>query len=368
MKIALLPLYLKLYDDAAPGNHAGAQKFADDAASALRARSFEVVTVPLCRLAGEFQAAVKKFEEEKCEVLVTLHTAYSPSLESIDALAGTSLPLVVFDTTPDSEFEFAFGGKLMLNHGIHGVQDLCNLLLRRGKRFLLCAGHYQDPSYMDRVERSIKAASLAYAFTHGRVGTVGSAFAGMGDFRVPEGEFGMQVVRYRDDDAFLPTEEEILDEIAWEKENFNVSEDLPEQVQLNTVKNGLKLRKWAEKNSLDAFTVNFLDCDRKTGFSVVPFTECSKAMARGVGYAGEGDVLTALLCGTLLKADRESTFTEMFCPDWKGNRIFLSHMGEMNLSLMDQKPFLFKRGWKFSDADEMALAAGCLRSGRALLV
>lgn len=368
MKIALLPLYVKLYDDFSPANHEKAQKFADDAVKALEKLSFEVITLPLCRVAEEFKAAVKKFEDEKCEVIVTLHTAYSPSLECIDALASTQLPLVVFDTTPDQEFEFSFGGKLMLNHGIHGVQDMCNLLLQRKKRFLICAGHYKEALYMAKVEKAITAASMAYRFSHGKVGSIGGVFAGMGDFRIPEGEFGMQEIPYKDDEKYMPSEEEIREEINWEKEHFLIAEDVPEEVQYNTVKNGLKLRKWVKKNALDAFSINFLKCDRNMGFSVVPFSECSKAMAGGTGYAGEGDVLTALLCGTFLKVNKETTFTEMFCPDWKGNRIFLSHMGEMNIALMDQKPFLSKRGWKFTDADEMTAATGCLKSGKAVLV
>ena len=239
MKIALLPLYVKLYDDVAPANHEKAQKFADDALKALEKLSFEVVSVPLCRIAEEFKDAVKKFEEEKCEVIVTLHTAYSPSLECIDALASTKLPIVVFDTTPDKEFEFSFGGKLMLNHGIHGVQDMCNLLLQRKKKFLICAGHYENASYMEKVKNAITAASMAYSFTHGKVGNVGGVFAGMGDFRIPDGEFGMENIPFKDAEEYLPTEEEIQKEISWEKENFLLAEDLAEKVQYDTVKNSL---------------------------------------------------------------------------------------------------------------------------------
>ena len=128
-----------------------------------------------------------------------------------------------------------------------------------------------------------------------------------------------------------------------------------------------RLRRWIAAKKLDAFTINFLGCGPEIGFDNVPFLECSKAMARGVGYAGEGDMLTALFCGALLQSDPETTFSEMFCPDWKGNRIFLSHMGEMNLKLMDRKPYLAARKWKFGKGADIAVATGCLRSGRAVL-
>lgn len=58
-------------------------------------------------------------------------------------------------------------------------------------------------------------------------------------------------------------------------------------------------------------------------------------MARGKGYTGEGDILTAVLLGAISSVYRESTFTEMFCPDWKEDRIFLIHMGEANIDLLD---------------------------------
>ena len=369
MKIALLPLYVKLYDDVVPSYHDKMLAFANAAAETLKQCGFEVeMPGDLCCIEREFNDAIKIFENAKCQVLVTLHTAYSPSLESINALADTDLPIVVFDSTPDKTFEFDYGDKLMANHGIHGVQDMCNMLLQRGKKFLITAGHYQDEAFIERLKKTIIAAGMTYKFTHAKVGTAGGVFAGMGDFRVPEGAFNMQVINYTDDPAYMPNELEIGDELLNDRENFYLAASLPPAMHRKTIIDSLKLRKWIEKNQLDAFTVNFLKCGKEMGFNVVPFLECSKAMARNIGYAGEGDVLTALFCAAVMQANPETTFTEMFCPDWQGNRIFLSHMGEMNIALMDQKPHLADCKWIFSDsADDAAIAYGCLKSGKAVL-
>lgn len=367
MKIALLPLYVKLYDEVAPQYHSIVQKFADDAAETLKRCGFEVETAPICCVADEFKKAVRKFEAARCQALVTLHTAYSPSLEVIDTLCSTDLPIVVFDSTPDREYEFNYGDKLMLNHGIHGVQDMCNMLLQRKKVFLIAAGHYQDEKYIERLSCKIKSAVMAYKFTHGKVGSVGGVFAGMGDFRVPDGTFNMQVINYTNDPAFMPGETAIADEMLYDRENFTFSPSLPPSIHRNTTVDCLKLRKWIEQNQLDAFTINFLKCGKELGFSVVPFLECSKAMSRQTGYAGEGDVLTALFNSAIMQVNSKTTFTEMFCPDWHGDRIFLSHMGEMNLALMDQKPYLNDCKWIFSDAQDTAIAYGCLQSGKAVL-
>mgnify|MGYP002725732612 CR=1 FL=1 len=92
----------------------------------------------------------------------------------------------------------------------------------------------------------------------------------------------------------------------------------------------LLIRNWIDEHDLVAYSLNFVNIDRSSGFECVPFVEACKSMARGIGFAGERDILTASLCGALLKVYPETSFTEMFCPDWKGNSIFLSHMGEMN--------------------------------------
>lgn len=368
-KIALLPFYIKLYDDKVPQYHESMECFVTQAAETLRQLGFEVVTANLCRVKEEFSAAMTKFKAENCQAVVTLHAAYSPSLESIDVLCESDLPIVVFDSTPDQEFEFNFGGKLMTNHGIHGVQDMCNMLLQRGKTFLLRAGHYKAADFQKRLASAIDTACMAYIFTHGKVGSAGGIFDGMGDFRIPENvNLPAELLEFADDPSLAASDAEIEEEMALDRKKFVLEAELPEAVHRSTIAASLKLRKWIEKNQLTAFTVNFLECGKDMGLDVVPFLECSKAMTRKVGYAGEGDVLTALLCGTLLQCFPESTFTEMFCPDWTGNRILLSHMGEMNLNLMDQKPYLAERKWIYGDADDMAVATGCLRSGEGVLV
>ncbi|MBQ8435462.1 MAG: chemotaxis protein CheA, partial [Oscillospiraceae bacterium] len=39
----------------------------------------------------------------------------------------------------------------------------------------------------------------------------------------------------------------------------------------------------------------------------------------------EGDILTAAFCGALLQGFADTSFVEIFCPDWKGGRVMLSH-------------------------------------------
>ena len=109
--------------------------------------------------------------------------------------------------------------------------------------------------------------------------------------------------------------------------------------------------------------------DRSDGsLNAVPFLEASKAMARGVGYAGEGDVLTAALVGALSRAFGDTTFTEIFCPDWSGNSLFLSHMGEMNPDIAGEKPRLVEKPFPYTQAQNPAILACAPKPGPAVFV
>jgi L-arabinose isomerase len=375
-RIGLLPLYLKLYDDGLPQVRPRMEAFYAQIAARLEARGLEVLTSPVCRVRPEFQAAVRGFERDGAEAIVTLHLAYSPSLESADALADSPLPVIVCDTTPTWSYgPQADPDELMYNHGIHGVQDLCNLLLRRGKPFQLEVGHWESSDVLDRVAAHALAARLASRFRGARAGLIGEAFPGMGDFYVSQAalkkDFGFRTRvldpgRYRRLAAGL-TGEELARERELDRERFDFREVKPE-VYERSLRASLAVEKWAAEEELDAFSFNFLSINRARGMDTVPFLAASKLLARGVGYGGEGDLLTAGLVGALASAFPESSFTEMFCPDWEHGTVFLSHMGESNWRLTDGKPLLLEMDYKWSDTGNPVYLAGRFKPGSFLLV
>ena len=375
IKIGFLPLWLELYDECCPKLRPQIEEFTATIRKEYEKRNIEVFSAPICRIKAEFADAIKSFEEAQVDAIITLHLAYSPSLESADVLAGTDLPIVILDTTQD--FEFGFEQKaeaITLNHGIHGVQDMCNLLIRNGKDFMIEAGHWQESNVIDRTLLHLKACKMSNAMRKARVGIIGKPFDGMGDFAIDfdvlKKTIGMEVISLNANkfkEFMSGISDEMIDaEMQTNLETFT-SGEYSEQAMRNTSATSLAVRSWLDCKNLNAFTMNFLNVTKASGIPLVPFLEASKAMTRGKGYAGEGDVLTAALVGALMTVFPETTFTEMFCPDWKGNKIFLSHMGEINTDLctrvaLREKPF------PYTDADNPVVAAGCLKPGTAYLI
>jgi L-arabinose isomerase len=242
----------------------------------------------------------------------------------------------------------------MLNHGIHGVQDMCNLLLRRGRPFQLEAGHWKRSSVLDRIAALAAPARMAAVMVRGKVGLLGSPFKGMGDFYTPPAKLKATIggtVKTLEQEALKALlagvkPAAVAAEREEDRQRFSLDGASEESV-TRSIRLGLAVRAWVEKQGLAAFTFNFLNATRKGGYPTVPVLEASKAMARGVGYAGEGDVLTALLVAAVAAGHPETTFTEMFCPDWENGTVYLSHMGEFNWRLSAEKPRLREMQYKW---------------------
>jgi len=208
----------------------------------------------------------------------------------------------------------------------------------------------------------------------GKVGIVGTPFTGMGDFLVsPENlkaTIGAEVVPFDMSEVWTRKEAvsdaEIDTEMADDLARYSKT-SYDEEMHRKTARMDLMIRKWMEENDLDAYTLSFADVTRENGFDTVPFIEACKAMDRGVGFAGEGDALTAMLCGALLQAYPETSFAEMFCPDWAGGSVFLSHMGEMNERTVRGRMELGIKDYSFSDVDPPMAVSGCFMPGKAVL-
>jgi L-arabinose isomerase len=375
-RAGLLPFYIKLYDDRMPDKRPRIESFYRQIAEALQARGLDVLTAPVCRLRKEFEAAVRGFEQGGAEAIVTLHLAYSPSLESADPLAESRLPVIVCDTTP----AYGYGpdqdpDELMYNHGIHGVQDLCNLLLRRGKPFQLEVGHWQRSDVLDRVARDVLAARLASRMRRARAGLIGEPFQGMGDFYVTPSQLRKTIGietrllspgRLRRLAASV-TDEELEPEREQDRERFEFRQVKPETYE-RSLRISLAVERWVAEERLDAFSFNFLSVSRARGMDTVPFLAASKLLARGIGYGGEGDLLTASLVAALASVYPETSFTEMFCPDWEHGTIYLSHMGELNWRLAEGKPLLLEMDYRWSDTGNPVYLSGRFKPGSFVLV
>jgi len=377
IKIGYLPMYVKMYDDRNPRRRDHLVAYMEMLVETLERHGLEIIVADeVCRIKDEFDRTVCKFNDAGVAAVITQHLAYSPSLEAIDALLNLKAPIIVFDTTPNYELlrSAAVENRISDNHGIHGVQDMCNLLRRNHKPYHICAGHIEDGEVIHKVVRMCRAAALKQAYETARIGSVGGNFPGMGDFLISDERYKKEIgadVLYMTPDVVSEylrsvTEEDIDQELALDAEKYTIEVTFHEEYRAAT-RSGLAVRKWMDDHQLTGCSINFLTLDT-CGLPKVPFTECCKILGRGKGYAGEGDTLTAGLVGALFTLYQDTTFTEMFCPDWEQGVILLSHMGESNPNLAQWKPIIQDKKFRHNTCGDTVAMYSCARAGQAFII
>lgn len=389
MKIGFLPLYIALYDKVVPERRVKLNTICSDIKAKFNSLGIEVVASEICTVKPQYEKAIADFEAENVDAIVTLHLAYAPSGEYYEVLSKTKLPLIVLDTTITDDFsQNQNSGEIAYCHGIHGVMDMCCMLKQNGKSFAICAGHADNDDMWKKLTGYIKAAASAKAFTGSSVGSIGGNFEGMEDFKVSEdvfmSRFGIKVIK--SDKAELlkiasqVTEEEIAKEIEKEsklgkditktpeKQNPEKTyQEITEKDFKASAKTNIVLRKWIEEKNLDAITVNFLGVT-DAGLDTMPFMGACLAMQDGIGYAGEGDTFTASLVGALLKNYKETSFIEIFCPDWKNDTLFISHMGEMNYRVAGRELELFRNPFIYGNGTPTVTGYSSFKEGKAVYI
>ncbi len=355
----LLPLYLELYDRAMPEVRPGMDAFARAVGDGLRQAGIQVTSAPVCRLASEVTSAMDALQQAGVECICTLHLAYSPSLEAADALCAVDLPLIVLDTTPDRSFTPETPAeRIMYNHGIHGVQDLCSVLRRRQRPYRLVVGAL-DNQFFSVAHQEVQGAAMARRMLGRRVGRIGPAFPGMGDFAVTDETLWTWLHATPVEWSAPASPSGEIDWTRWASDHRTERSVQSEHDQLAVMD-------WIARKQLSAFSVNFASLPLP-GLGSMPFAAACLAMQQGIGYAGEGDLLTALLVGALASVHPATSFCEMFCPDWDGDHLFLSHMGEANPAVLEA-PRWIDSPLPWCQGSPPIRIAGAFREGDAWIV
>jgi L-arabinose isomerase len=94
-----------------------------------------------------------------------------------------------------------------------------------------------------------------------------------------------------------------------------------------------------------AYTAHFDAIGEDGRFARLPLAAASTLLAKGYGYAAEGDVLTACLVSAGHTLLGDAHFTEMYAMDFPSGSVLMSHMGEGNwkIARADRPVRLIKR-------------------------
>jgi len=352
-RVAVLGLSLELYQHALPGYMDRLAQQLIRFIEPLKA-SITPAGIRLCYLAGHVADSVQEAERSGADAVLLVPVSYTASGMALKAVLRTPLPVVVWNTqeahaiAEDYDFD-----DLLMNHVTQGTQDLTNALLRNGKVFGMESGHYRDTGAIARLADWLAAARARRFAQNIRVGLLGHPFQDMGDFAIDEtrmaGKWGPCVIRLSiprfAELAAKADRDEVAALMAADRQAFDVLPEVTEAVHLASARLEWAIRKLVEENNLDALTLNFMDLIGDGRCETLPFLGINKLMGGGLGYAGEGDAVTAAHMAQMRQLCGAANFTEIFTVDYAGNRMLMMHMQECNpaLTRRDRKVRLVRK-------------------------
>lgn len=377
MKFLLLGLTSGLYKEKLPELMDKLESFLGELKGILQNHCDILSYGPVASRAELDELRVKLDRENIAGVIVIL-LSYSPSLMSLPFLKEISKPILIWNTQKLWEIKDDFNAEdLLQNHGIHGVQDLASVLLRERVPFSLVTGHFKDECAQQKIKEWMTAVTAVERLRNSRVGNLGGTFPMMGDFLIsPESlksKLGVEFVKISMDeiaDYLKKVEDAEIEKVMKDDLKKYKAENLSPETHRRSVRIELALRKLIEDRKLQGIAVNFIAFDRSSPVDTVPFLAISKFLAEGMGYGGEGDVLTACSVLLLQYLTGEANFVEMFTVDFPNNLIFMSHMAESNpkMARPDSPIILKENPLPLAYAAPSAVLCFSLRPGLATLL
>jgi len=302
----------------------------------------EVSWPGICKTSSQVESALGGFESGGVDIVIVVLLTYTPSHVAARALVDTRLPILLFNTQRLIQVMADTDPRDMIrNHGVHGVQDLANVLVRADRSFGIVTGHYQDRKALDSLSEWCMAASTASLLRSTRVGAIGHFLSGMGDFALDEtrllADIGVEVHRLSQGEVAEMARNAPGDLIAAQMEEdrrrYEVSGDVAMEEHEESSRLEWAMRKILSDRELNSFTVNFMSVEEEGSLVTLPFLATSKLLSEGYGYAAEGDLLTSAMVAAMQGLAGSANFTEMFTMDPVGGSVLMSHMGESNPSM-----------------------------------
>jgi L-arabinose isomerase len=341
-RIGLLALTLELYEKLVPGLRESRVDWVRRAVvPALEPLAEVHFSAAVCRRES-IEEAVSAFEAQRLDALVVLLLTYSPSQLALPSLQRTRLPIALWNTQELASVGSSFSvGQMLDNHGVHGTQDLANVLVRAGVSFHFVTSHPGEVAGLQELGDFFTAAAAVRRLRETRLGLMGYPFPGMGDFALDAthlvSTLGCSWTNLTVPDyiarsaAVAPAEAKGLAQEY--RRSYEVDQDVTEEDLEHTARAELALRSMVVEHRLDAFSYQFLAFGDDERTSTLPFVAASRLMAEGIGFGGEGDLIGAAGTAFLNWLQPPATFSEMFTIDFEGQSVFMSHMGEANVAM-----------------------------------
>lgn len=349
-----------------------------DIAGELSSDSLEITVSDVVSSKDEVAAACRKLCDDRIDLLVVALAPYCPSGVLAPPLTKLDVPVLLWpmQTMEKLEPEKYDLNVIKFNHGVHAVQDLANVLRKNDRAFGILHGHWRQDGFLDELDRWVRAGRAVRAMVNCNPVQVGGHFKDMLDLQVGEDEFvkkmGLKpaVVSMDEFSQLLDNvdDEQIKQCVEKYRETFDIDGDVDDELLSKTARGEIAVRSILSQEKSSACGLNFLELCNDQRIADGLHVAASTLMSEGLGYAGEGDWVTAMLVYGMQQGFGQGTFTEIFSVGYADNRLVLRHWGEGNIAMARSKPRLIRSQFDDSISAVFAIVDFEFECGEATLI
>jgi L-arabinose isomerase len=352
-RIGILGIMQDLYDDMIPGIAERQAGYAAEIAAHLAGVADFIPSQPI-KYREDAEREMREFENAGVDGVMVVMLTYGPAMRVARLLAESRLPILMANIQPEPNVTPAWDmADMTYNQGVHGAQDTANAMVRAGRRFAVLTDDWKSEEFRADVGRWARAAAAVTAWKSLKTAIFGYAMNDMGDIRVDESalvrSLGPEILAVAPGDMYrgmlAVTDDEAAGVIAFEDATFEIDPRLSAEERQDHARMQVAIEKILIDRGFGAYTAHFDAIGDDGRFSRLPLAAASSLMAKGYGYAAEGDVLTACLVFAGHRLIGDAHFTEMYAMDFPSDSILMSHMGEGNWKIArgDRPVRLIKR-------------------------
>jgi L-arabinose isomerase len=342
-----------LYDDMIPGIAQRQEGYAAELASSL-ADVGDFIPAKAVKYREDAERAMGEFEHSGLDGVLVVMLTYGPAMRVARLLSESRLPVCLANIQPEPAVTAAWDmADMTYNQGVHGAQDTANAMVRAGRRFSVITDDWKSESFRAAVGRWARAAAAVTRWKSLKTAIFGYAMNDMGDIRVDESALirtlGPEILAVAPGDMYrgmqAVTDAQAAEVIAFEDGRFDIDPRLSDEERRDHARMQVAIEQILTERGFGAYTAHFDAIGEDGRFSRLPLAAASSLMAKGYGYAAEGDVLTACLVAAGHTLIGDAHFTEMYAMDFPSDSVLMSHMGEGNwkIARADQQVRLIKR-------------------------
>lgn len=336
-RVALLGIMQELYDDMLPGitERQGqyAQKIADQLSDVV-----DVTFEAPARNRADIERQVHRFNDEELDGIIIVMLTYGPAMRTVRALSENQLPVMLANVQPERSITKAWDmDDLTYNQGVHGAQDLANTLVRLGIDAPIISEDWRSDRFVEFVSDWAHAAKAERSLRDMHIAQFGQ-MPGMGDIETDDTAFmrtlGLQVDQLSmglvEERMHAVSDESVTASVAADERRFEIDDDLSEEQHRYASRFEVAIQDLLDEEGYDGFSMYFDAVGDDGRFEQLHMLAASNLMAKGYGYAAEGDTCCTSLVTAGHRLAPDAHFTEMYAMDFERDSILQSHMGEGN--------------------------------------